>query len=634
MRICLKYIVCFFLILSASWAKASHIVGGEITYKHLGGTSYQIVIDIYQDCKDGQQAAIDQDNPALIGIFRNDANHTQIILDSIGSDPLTGNFRVPANFSNSCINNPPSVCLNRERFVKNYTLPVSPTGYTVIYQRCCRNASIVNIKEPGNTGATYFCIIPPTPAVSNNSAVFTNYPPQIICANVPLVYDHSATDADGDSLSYEFCEAYRGGGPNDAKPNPEYQFSPVLYSAPFSAINPMGGSPKIQIDPVTGLITGTPTSQNRFVVTVCCHEWRNGSIINTVTREFQFVVTNCSKAVIANTPVFSDLPNTYIVNCIDKTVKFLNTSTGGFEYFWDFGVNGQTSTEFEPTFTYPDTGTYQMKLIVNPGSTCPDSITRTVKIFPDFKGEYSFTGLHCPNVPFQFVDLSSSTYGPVSFWNWDFGDAQFSLSRNTSHSYAVGGVYNVSLISGNAKGCRDTTVKTIEVEKFMPDAGNDTTIVKGESLNFLATGGVSYYWSPAENLDNVNIPNPTGRFPEVGYFRYNVHVTSMNQCEGDDSIIVRVVGQASQFVPNAFTPNDDGVNDIFRPRAVGIRSVEAFRVFNRFGEMVFESKNFEDGWDGTYKGEKADIGTYMYMLQMTDRFGAEQVLKGDVILMR
>jgi gliding motility-associated-like protein len=275
-----------------------------------------------------------------------------------------------------------------------------------------------------------------------------------------------------------------------------------------------------------------------------------------------------------------------------------------------------------------------VKLIVNKGSTCPDSITRIVKIFPDFEGEYSFSGLYCPNSPFQFIDLSTSTYGPVSFWNWDFGDAQFSTSRNTSHSYSVGGVYNVSLISGNAKGCRDTTIKTLDVEKFMPDAGNDTIIVKGEHLDFHAKGGISYYWTPAENLNSVSIADPVGRFPEEGYFRYNVHVTSMNQCEGDDSIIVRVVGQASQFVPNAFTPNGDGVNDIFRPRAVGYRSVEFFRVFNRFGEMVYESKDFEEGWDGRYKGNNADIGTYMYVLQMTDRFGKPETVRGDVILMR
>ncbi len=628
---CIYILGIILTLLSATGARASHIVGGEVTYRHLGGTTYEITVDIYQDCKDGQQAAIQMDDPAYIGIFYNNAQKTPLGSDSINYFSW---IDVPANFSNSCINNAPVVCLKRQRFVKTYNLPPSASGYLIVYQRCCRNGSIVNVQNPGNTGATYSCIIPPTNQPPNNSAIFKNYPPQIICANVPLVYDHSAIDADGDSLSYEFCQAYRGGGPNDAKPWPDAVFLPVAYSPPFTATNPMGGSPKIQIDPVSGLITGMPTTQNRFVVSVCCHEWRNGVIINTVTREFQFVVTNCSKAVIANTPVFSDLPNTYIVNCIDKTVTFKNSSVGGFDWFWDFGVDGATSNQFEPTFTYPDTGTYLIKLVVNKGSTCPDSINRIVKIYPNFAGEYNITGLYCPNTPIQFSDISTSTYGDVTYWAWDFGDNQFSSEQNPSHSYASGGTYNVVLTSGNTKGCRDTTTKIIDIENFKPFAGNDTVIVKGEYINFDAKGGVQYLWTPSDNLDNPNSGSPTGRYPDEGYFRYNVHITSATPCEGDDSIVVRVVGKASYFTPNAFTPNGDGMNDVFRPRAVGYRSVEYFRVFNRFGQMVYESKNFADGWDGTYKGNKADLGTYMFMLKMVDRFGATQVAKGDVILMR
>ena len=113
-----------------------------------------------------------------------------------------------------------------------------------------------------------------------------------------------------------------------------------------------------------------------------------------------------------------------------------------------------------------------------------------------------------------------------------------------------------------------------------------------------------------------------------------MHIKREYGCEGDDSIIVRVVANPSYFVPNAFTPNGDGKNDLLRPRAVGYRNAEYFRVFNRFGEMVHDSKDFEVGWDGMYKGEKADIGTYYYMIKLTKRFGAIEISKGDVILMR
>jgi PKD repeat protein len=266
-------------------------------------------------------------------------------------------------------------------------------------QRCCRNESINNILIPGTTGATYFCTIPP--GICNNSADFNNLPPQIICVNNPFVYDHSATDLDGDSLSYEFCDAMNGASTNDPKPVITSAQLPgvptVNYKTPYSAGVPMAGNPVIKIDPVTGLITGTPNIQGRFVVNVCVNEWRNGSIINTTRREFQFVVTNCSKAVIANVPQLPLEPNTYIINCKSKTVSFTNNSQGGFSYFWDFGVSGvsdDTSNAFQPTYTYPDTGTYKIKLVVNRGTTCPDSIERLVKIYPDFSTAFDYNFIY------------------------------------------------------------------------------------------------------------------------------------------------------------------------------------------------------------------------------------------------
>ena len=632
-------IILLGLIISPIISLGSHIVGGEITYRYLGSNTYRVTVDIFQDCIGGQANAIQQDNPAYISIYYNDAAHLEYRTDSIQGSTID----VPANFSNSCVNNPPVVCLKRIRFQKDYYLPPNPRGYIIVYQRCCRNAAIVNVVNPGNVGATYYCIIPPSTQVPvpNNSAVFKNYPPQIICANVPLVYDHSATDPDpDDSLSYELCQAYVGGEPDDAKPIPAAPpFAPVGYSPPFSALNPMGGNPRIQIDPENGLMTGTPSGDAaRYVVTVCCHEWRNGIKINTVTREFQFSVTGCTKAVVANTPVFSDLPNTYIVDCIDSTVQFKNSSTGGFDWFWDFDVNDvvttATSTEFEPTFSYPDTGTFLVKLVVNGGTTCPDSITRVVKVYPTFEGDFSVNGLLCPKSYITFFDSSKTRYGTVDYWSWDFGDSHFSGNQYTAHAYDEGGIYNVILYSGSTKGCRDTTVKTIDVEKFTPFAGNDTVIVKGERIDFKASGGIFYTWTPSTLLSDSTIFNPTAYYNDEGYFRYNVHIKSEYGCEGDDSIIVRVVANPSYFVPNAFTPNGDGKNDLLRPRAVGYRNAEYFRVFNRFGEMVHDSKDFEVGWDGMYKGEKADIGTYYYMIKLTNRFGAIETSKGDVILMR
>lgn len=626
---------------------ASHIVGGDFTYKYIsdsfgGGVwwkKYKVTLYIYQDCVTGVPEAIQQDDPAFFTVYENSGFlfrvDTNIAYDK---SPSSGaSITVPANFSNDCITNVPNLCLMRKRFETTYALPPSNNGYIVVYQRCCRNSSIVNLIDPGDKGATYYCVIPPTNFVNNNSAVFKNYPPQIICQNNPLFYDHSATDADGDSLSYEFCAAEEGASGPDIKPKVATPppFDTVDYFPPYTFKNAITGSPAIQIDPVTGLITGTPNRIGRFLVTVCCTEWRNGAIVNVMKREFQFVVTNCSKKVIADIPLFSNAPNTYVVNCKDRKVHFVNKSSGGFAYQWSFGAEGAAgSTEFEPDFTYPDTGTYVVKLIVNPGSTCPDSISRFVKIYPVFRSNFKDTGLYCPGSEIHFIDNTEATVKPITRWSWSFGDGTTSTDQNPVHSYKNGGTYNVILNAENVKNCTDTTVKHVVVQDFAPYAGDDTIIVKGEYIQFDAKGGITYRWTPSENLNDTTISNPIGKYPDTGTFVYRLYVNSSYGCRGYDTMTVRVVPNASFVVPNAFTPNGDGRNDFFRAKAVGYREMKYFRIYNRFGEEVYFGKSLEIGWDGTFRGKPAEMGVYFWHLSYLDRNGTEGHLQGDVTLMR
>ena len=621
-------------------AAASHIVGGEMTYICLGPdgptrTRYEIQLDIYQDCYGGEPEAIAQDDPAFFSVF--DGNNRRVFDDSVRS---RGRISVPPNFNNQCVNNPPPTCLYRLRFVRQYSLPNNTSGYKVVYQRCCRNAAIVNIANPGAVGATYFCDIPPASAaaVCNNSAVFKNYPPQIICVNNPLVYDHAAADPDGDSLSYEFCQAYIGGSLTRSKPIPlPPPYPPVAFVGGFSMDRPMAGNPQVQIDPATGMISGTPNISGRYVVTVCCHEWRNGAIINTVTREFQFVVTDCSKAVVANIPQYSSEFNTYVVSCDGYTVHFDNLSTGGFDYRWDFGLGdhmSDTSTAYEPSFTYPDTGTYTVRLVVNRGSTCPDSISRLVKVYPYFSTDFTYDGLQCPGEPLDFSDLSRATFNPVTRWLWKFGDGATSDDQHPSHAYAAGGNYNVTLVSQSIKGCVDSMKKNVTVDAFVPFAGDDTVIVKGESILFHAGGGDTYAWTPAIFLNDTTIGNPVGYYPDTGRISYVVYIRSHYGCEGYDTIHVQIVGQASVFVPTAFTPNGDGLNDGLRPVGIGYRKLSFFRIYNRYGQEVYYSGDLRAGWDGTFHGAPAPSGVYYWALRITDRFGQEQLLKGDVTLLR
>ena len=654
------FILTALLLLPFCKAIASHIVGGEVTYTYIGsvagGNKYDIYLTIYEDCQNGSPGAIPFDNPAFIAVY--DLSHiTSLAAPSVNPQypgyaicdstvEFTSSINVPANFNNACVENVPEVCLIKKVFKKTFILPLNSSGYVVTYQRCCRNAQIININDPGGAGATYFCIIPPASVTTHNSsAVYTNFPPQIICVNNPFYYDNSATDADGDSLSYEFCSATDDGGSSATKPNPPAPpalatppyYSPVSYIAPFTSDHPLTAFPPLQIDPVTGIITGTPTQIGRYLVTVCCNEWRHGVLINTMKREFQFVVTDCSKLVVACIPQYSTDVNTYLVDCTRFDVKFVNCSKGGFTYHWDFGVpfiTSDTSNAFQPTYTYPDTGIFTVKLVVNPGSTCPDSISRFVKIFPSFSTAFTDSGIHCPNIPLFFIDGTATTIKPITSWLWNFGDGNSSSVQNPQHTYSYGGTFNVMLVSENIKNCIDTSVRQVVIESFKPFAGDDTIIVKGEGILFNATGGDHYIWSPVTYLNDTNINNPYGIFPDTGRFSYIVKVVSAYGCTGYDTINVRVVDQAAFYVPTGFSPNGDGWNDVFRPVAIGYRSLNYFRVYNRWGQQVYYSENLTSGWDGTYNHKDCELGTYFWQISFVDRFGKQGYMKGDVTLVR
>ena len=641
MKLAIRIFILFTLLFTGSNSFASHMIGGDVTYRCLGANNFEITITLYQDCLYGEPLAIQQDDPLQFAIYRlgEGTGPSLFIADQQNS---VSTELVPPNFSNACINNFPQTCLRKQVFRFNRNLPPSQNGYYIVYQRCCRNASINNINDPGNIGVTYMATIPgfTTGNCPNNSAIFKSLPPQIICSNNPFVYDFSATDIDNDSLSYELCAARLGGSTSDPIPSgPGIQpppHTPVNYSNGYSATMPVAGIPPLQIDPVTGLMTGTPSAIGRFVVSVCVKEWRNGIVINTLSRDVQFVITNCSKAVVANVPELQDEPNTYTVMCKGYTVRFTNNSTGGFAYDWDFGVPGATSTEFEPTFTYPDTGTYVVTLVVNKGSTCPDSISRLVKVYPEFNGDFVWAGRLCPEEPVEFFDSSRATFPDVNYWRWSFGDGGTVDVQNPVHTYAKpGGPQQVTLISRTELGCRDTVTKTLPMPFFSPFAGNDTIIVLGYDYNLNGTGSTYYRWSPADYLSDPNIANPKAVFPDTGTYTYVLTGTNEEGCSATDTINIIVVSTGNIFVPNAFSPNGDGVNDVLMPRIVGYSEINYFHIFNRYGQQVFSSaRDNYPGWDGLVNGKPADVGVFYYIIDLKDANGNNVQQKGDITLIR
>lgn len=618
---------------------ASHIIGGDVTYKCLGNNVFEINISFYQDCIDGEPEAILFDNPAFYSIYTASSNPTLV---TSGEAYYYEKYIVDPNFSNDCINNYPPTCMQKQSFKFTVTLPPHPDGYYIISQRCCRNATISNIANPGNIGISYVGQIPgwehPEDCI-NNSPQFNKVPPQIICTNNPFVYDFSATDIDGDSLSYYLCYAKVGGSPANPKPEGASVSPPphnsVTYIPPYSATFPISGIPPLQIDPISGIMTGTPNIMGRFIVSVCMMEWRNGEVIAEYTRDIQFVITNCSKSVIANIPQLSDTPSVHQIVCDDFTVNFKNHSTGGFEYLWDFGVNGATSSEFEPSFTYPDTGKYEVKLIVNPGSTCADSMISEVWIYPEFDIDFEWSGKLCPEEVISFNDLTQTTYGQVNSWEWSFNGEGASTDQNPTFSFDFpGGMKNITLTSTSSFGCKASLTKELHLGYLDLSAGNDTTIVLGYPFNLQGSGATMYEWSPIDYLSNPFIAQPEVDFPSTGTYEYILLGSTEQGCESKDTVNILVVDKGVVLVPNAFTPNGDGLNDVFKPYIVGYSVIRYFRIYNRYGELVYHSYNKNNPeWNGLYSdGRKADMGTYIWEIAVFNPFGEEEKYKGDVSL--
>ena len=163
-------------------------------------------------------------------------------------------------------------------------------------------------------------------------------------------------------------------------------------------------------------------------------------------------------------------------------------------------------------------------------------------------------------------------------------------------------------------------------------AGNDTIAMTRKPHQLFSSGGVSYLWSPAGPLDNPFIQYPKAILTNDTYF--TVVVTDAVGCKASDGVFIKVYDGPEYYLPNAFTPNGDGLNDIFRPIPSGMRSTEFFRVFNRNGQMVFQTNRWLEGWDGKLKGKPADQGTYVWYIKGFDVNGKLVEQHGTVILLR
>ncbi len=312
--------------------------------------------------------------------------------------------------------------------------------------------------------------------------------------------------------------------------------------------------------------------------------------------------------------------------CLTDTIK-LNVVSDGLHYVWSPPATLNSNTVKNPMATPLGNTTYHV--IASIGK-CNTSDNVTIKTIPYPKAEAGKDATICFPDSYQLSVNGGSIYlwSPAAFLN----NTKIPNPVSTP-SQSIRYVVQVNDVLGCPKPVFDTVL--ITVERLVADAGpRDTSIVVNQPLQLNATGAAEFFtWKPAFGLSDPNIANPIALLSENQ--QYILNIVSTAGCKASDTIDVRVYKvKPGLYVPNAFSPNGDGINDVFRPVLIGMRSLKYFRVYNRGGQIMFSTNVQGQGWDGTYKGAPQDPAVFVWIVEGEDYLGNTIFRKGSVTLIR
>jgi gliding motility-associated-like protein len=304
-----------------------------------------------------------------------------------------------------------------------------------------------------------------------------------------------------------------------------------------------------------------------------------------------------------------------------------------FSFSWSLGDYFQDSLIANPIVYVDETSQFFVKTRGRNGCLVSDSL---MVIIPENTRFITQDTTICLNESIQlrsYNGVNTKWYQETSTAKYD--KAQTLSCDSCERAIAKPGAqttYYAAVTSSD--GCIDTFKTTVSV-KPLPTVNitnRDTVIKYGKSVVLNAFGGRQYYWTPIAGVSNPNYVSPT--VSPLITTTYKVVGVGENGCRNEDSVKITIDYKSKMSVPNVFSPNGDGKNDVFRLLGVTFQSLTEFKVFNRWGAEVYSTQNINDGWDGTYKGKPADMGVYNYIIRVAYPDGATDTFKGDVTLMR
>lgn len=315
--------------------------------------------------------------------------------------------------------------------------------------------------------------------------------------------------------------------------------------------------------------------------------------------------------------------------CPDDTITTV-TAPPGFSYKWANGDTTQSTTIYNPVFGMLDS------CELTSANGCKVTLTGAFKptfVTADFEYERN-----CSGRPTQFYDSSTTNMNLITNWIWDFGDSSSIVTkiRNPLHVYNSGGSFHATLIALAAEGCPDTITKLVEVisspgADFTTDATcgkkifHDTIFFDRQVQLEVKQGYNHYRWNTGDTAYSILVTNE-------GWYKVTIENAAI--CSTTDSVLMLYCDLLLRM-PNAFTPNNDGLNDLFRPVTQSEQTTSFnMYIFDRWGRNIFETQDISQGWNGTIEGKLAPAGVYMYTVLFKNPLGIIKNIKGTFTLVR
>jgi len=304
--------------------------------------------------------------------------------------------------------------------------------------------------------------------------------------------------------------------------------------------------------------------------------------------------------------------------CVENSTVTV-TAPPGFSYLWNTGETTQTISVEDPVPGMVDS--CQLTSVNGCKVTIKALIQPTI-LHADFNYKPE-----CSEDPIAFSDTSTINQNAVVDWKWDFGDGTPEVVHTPKpfHAFKDPGSYDVTMVSFSTEGCSDTVVKTITIlPKIKVDLGNDVNVHWSQTIDLDAGNpGSTYLWSTGATTQSVTVGGSQ-----------TVWVSVVNDnCSATDTIKIHEYPRCLMDVPNAFSPNGDGQNDKLYVYGGGFYDFE-FLIFDRSGEQVFSTRDQNEGWDGTYKGQPLGTGVYNYILRGSCIDGDPVFKKGNITLLK